>query len=357
MRFSITIHVSMHFTAESLVAFAEEILLRLDVPKQKANLVAVSLVASNLRGVDSHGLQLLPYYVEQITLGNIQPQTDGYIVRESGACLSYHGDKGIGQAIAATCSDHAARICAEHGMAMVTARESNHFGSAAFWAQRIAAHGFIGISVCNASSRVAPWQGKDPRFGTNPISMALPGPPIWLLDMATTTVAMNKVQNASLAGKETIPAGWAMDAEGRPTTDTATALHGLLMPLGGYKGSGLAMMVEILCAVLGGGAMSTELGGLYNTTKPMRTSQAFLAIDAGRFLPLEEFVERMQKLSAMVKSSKPAEGFEEVLLAGEPEWRTEKERRLQGIALTDGAWTALCDVAKRLGVAVPEPAS
>lgn len=345
----------MNFTSESLIAFAEEILLRLDVSKPKANLVAASLVASNLRGVDSHGMQLLPYYAEQITLGNIRPNSDGYIVHESGACLSYYGDQGIGQAIAAICSDHAARICREHGMSMITVRESNHYGAAAFWARRIAAHGFIGITICNASALVAPWQGKEPRFGTNPISMALPGPPVWLLDMATTTVALNKIRNASLAGEKTIPPGWAMDSEGRPTTDTETALQGLLMPLGGYKGSGLGMMVEILCAVLGGGAMSTDLGGVYNRTKPMRTSQAFLAIDVNRFLPLEEFVARMKRLAEMAKSSAPAQEFEEVLIAGEPEWRAEETRKKHGIPLTGGVWNSLREMADKLGVAPPGP--
>ena len=343
----------MTLSAEALTKFSKQILERVQVPPEKAELAAVSLVEANLRGVDSHGLQLLPYYVEQIHVGNIRPAFNGRIVSESGACLVFDGERGVGQAVAATCCDHAIRLCAGHGIAIVVARESNHFGAAAFWSQRIAAAGYIGIAMCNASSLVAPWQGKEARFGTNPISMALPGPKIWLLDMATTTVAMNKVINTSLSGRTEIPAGWAMDAEGTPTTDTATAIRGLLMPLGGYKGSGLAMMVEILCAVLSGGAMSTELGGVYNRTKPMRTSQTFLAIDVNRFLPCESFVERMQRLVGMVKSAAPAIGFDEVLVAGEPEWRAEEERRCGGIPLSDGAWKGLVEIAGTLGVPIP----
>ncbi len=343
----------MTLSAEALTTFAQQILERMQVPPEKAELVAVSLVEANLRGVDSHGLQLLPYYVEQIRIGNIRPAFNGQVVSESGACLLFDGERGVGQAVAAACCDHAIRLCREHGMAMAVARDSNHFGAAAFWSQRIAAAGFIGISMCNASALVAPWQGKQARFGTNPISMALPGPRTWLLDMATTTVAMNKVINASLSGRTEIPAGWAMDSEGTPTTDTATAIKGLLMPLGGYKGSGLAMMVEILCAVLGGGAMSTELGGVYNTTKPMLTSQTFLAIDVNRFLPRESFVERMERLVAIVKSAAPAIGFDEVLVAGDPEWRAEDKRRRDGIPLSSGAWKGLVEVAERLGVPIP----
>jgi LDH2 family malate/lactate/ureidoglycolate dehydrogenase len=144
-----------------------------------------------------------------------------------------------------------------------------------------------------------------------------------------------------------------MDSEGVPTTDTQSALGGLLMPLGGYKGSGLAMMAEILCAVLSGGAMSTELGGIRIQGQPMRTSQMFLAIDVARFMPLEEFEKRIRSLVEIVKSSRAAKGFDEVLVAGEPEWRMEEQRRRDGIPLSEGAWQNLAQAAQKLGVAVP----
>jgi LDH2 family malate/lactate/ureidoglycolate dehydrogenase len=144
-----------------------------------------------------------------------------------------------------------------------------------------------------------------------------------------------------------------MDSEGVPTENVDTALNGLLMPLGGYKGSGLAMMAEILCAVLSGGAMSTELGGIRIQGQPMRTSQFFLAIDVARFMPLDEFYRRMQSLVAMVKSSRPAKGYDEVLVAGEPEWRAEELRRRDGIPLSDGVWQNLAQAAQQLGVPLP----
>jgi LDH2 family malate/lactate/ureidoglycolate dehydrogenase len=125
------------------------------------------------------------------------------------------------------------------------------------------------------------------------------------------------------------------------------------MPLGGYKGSGLAMMAEILCAVLSGGAMSTELGGIRIKGQPMRTSQLFLAIDVARFMPLDAFHHRMQSLVAMVKSSRPAKGYDEILVAGEPEWRAEELRRRDGIPLTDGVWQNLVQAAQQLGVPIP----
>jgi LDH2 family malate/lactate/ureidoglycolate dehydrogenase len=208
--------------------------------------------------------------------------------------------------------------------------------------------------MCNASPIVPPWQGKQPRVGTNPICVAVPGRR-WLLDMATTTVAAGKIYKAMVNGHQSIPAGWAMDSQGAPTTDVATALKGLISPLGGYKGSGLAMLAEILCAVLGGGAMSTEIGGIRIRGRNMRVSQTFLGIDVARFMPLEEFEARMEKLVGMVKSAAPATGYEEVLVAGEPEWRTERERRANGIPLEQGNWKLLTEMAARLGVASPTP--
>jgi LDH2 family malate/lactate/ureidoglycolate dehydrogenase len=343
----------MTLSSEVLIRFAYQLLTAVKVPQGKADLVAKSLVAANLRGVDSHGLQLLPFYIELILMGNIDIHTDGRMVSESGALLVYDGQNGIGQWISEICCEHAIRLGRAHGVCMVVSRESNHFGAAAFWAQRLSAAGLIGIVMCNASPLVAPWQGKDPRFGTNPICMSVPGPDNWLLDMATTTVALGKILNAQFHGRPTIPEGWAMDSEGVPTTDTQSALTGLLMPLGGYKGSGLAMLAEILCAVLSGGAMSTELGGIRIQGQPMRTSQMFLAIDVARIMPPDEFARRMQSLVGMAKSSKTAQGFDEVLVAGEPEWRMEEQRRRDGIPVSDGAWQNLVQAAQKLGVAVP----
>jgi LDH2 family malate/lactate/ureidoglycolate dehydrogenase len=344
----------MTFSSDVLARFACQLLYAVKAPPPKADLVARSLVAANLRGVDSHGLQLLPFYIDQILMGNMSVTADGHVASENGACLTYHGESGIGQWISEICCGHAIRLAREHGIALVVARESNHFGAAAFWAQRMSAAGLIGIVMCNATPLVAPWQGRETRFGTNPICMSVPGPNTWLLDMATTTVALGKIMNAQFHGRTMIPEGWAMDSDGVPTTSTETALNGLLMPLGGYKGSGLAMMAEILCAVLSGGAMSTELGGIRVQGQPMRTSQLFLAIDVGRFMPLEEFQKRMQTLVAMTKSSKAAAGYDEVLVAGDAEWRAEEQRRRDGIPLSDGVWQNLTEAARKLAVPLPE---
>jgi LDH2 family malate/lactate/ureidoglycolate dehydrogenase len=335
-------------TVDSLTRFCEAILQGAGVPRHKAEVTAACLVASNLRGVDSHGIQLLPMYIDQLLASEMDPHTDGRVISESGSCLHFDGANGIGQWVAELCCGHASRLAREHGVGLVIAKESNHFGAAAWWAQKIRDAGQIGIVLCNASPIVPPWQGKEGRMGTNPICVALPGP--WLLDMATTTVAAGKIFKAYFNQQPEIPAGWAFNREGVPTTNTQEAYEGMLMPLGGYKGSGLAMMVEILCAVLGGGAMSTEVGGIRFRGRTVRVSQFFLAIDIARFMPVEEFTARMERLVHMMKSTPTAPGYDEVLVAGEPEWRMEAERRKNGIPIAQGNWDLLVKAAERVGV-------
>ncbi|MBI2686988.1 MAG: Ldh family oxidoreductase [Acidobacteria bacterium] len=345
------------FTVEhtALENFARQLLEGAGVARQRAALVASNLIFGNLRGVDSHGMQLLPYYVEQLSSGLIDGAQDGAVLREGGATMLYNASNGLGAVTSAICCDHAIRLANEHGVAFVVARDANHFGAAAYWGRRISAEGLIGFAFCNASPIVPPFQAKEPRLGTNPICMSVPGAPetSWLLDMATTTVAANRIFKAYHNKQAEIPPGWAMDKEGRPTTSTNEAFHGLIMPLGGYKGTGLAVMVEILCAILGGGAMSTEVGGLRVKDRPMGVSHSFLAIDPARFVGAAEFAGRMDKLTDYLHSAAPGSGFDEVLIAGEPEARFEKQRRESGVPLGPGEWQRLIDWAAKFGVAPP----
>jgi LDH2 family malate/lactate/ureidoglycolate dehydrogenase len=343
--------IAIHYAP--LTDFARAMFEASGVPSSSARLVAESLVASSLRGVDSHGIQLVIWYTEQIRNGNVDLHTFGHIASENGACMIYDGDNGIGQVVSNVCCDHAIRIATDGGIGLVTVRNSTHFGACAWWARKIASAGYIGIVMCNASPLVAPWQGRERMFGTNPICMAVPGPNAFLLDMATTTVALNKIFKAVLSGDKSIPTGWAMDSDGNPTTDPKIASEGLPMPLGGYKGYGLAVMVEILCAVLSGGAMLTDVGGIHMHGKPMRANYLFLAIDVARFMPFDEFTARMQWLRETLTNSQPASGFEEVMIAGDPEWRTEEVRLRDGIPIARGIWDQLTALAGSLNVAVP----
>ncbi len=329
---------------------ATRLLEALGAPTEKAALVADSLVAANLRGVDSHGVHLLSYYAEHLRRGLIDARADGRVLSENGSCLLFDGDHTFGQWVSAQCCDHAVRLAREHGLGMAVARNSNHFGAAAYWGERISRNGMIAMVMSNASPSVPPWQGREGRIGTNPMCVSLPttGRGAWLLDMATTTVAKNRILRAEANNEPTIPAGWAMDEEGVPTTETKKAK--LLMPLGGYKGSGLGLLCEILSGVLGGGAIGLAVGGTYLFDRRMNTSHMFLAIEVERFLPLEEFQQRMEKLVAEIKSSAPARGYDEVLVAGEPEQRIQEERSKEGIPVDPGTWEALARLARETGV-------
>ena len=330
--------------------FSTALLRAAGLSSDDAALTADSLVAANLRAVDSHGVQLIPPYIAQIRAGNFDPVTQGKVVSEDGACMVYDSQNGIGQITAKVCCEHVVRMAKQHGMASVAAREANHFGAAAYWAQTISSQGLMGMVFCNATPLVAPWQGRDARFGTNPICVSLPGPELWLLDMATTTVAMNRIYKAQASGDAAVPVGWALNADGEPTTSTAEAVKGSPMPLGGHKGSGLAFLIEILCAVLSGGAISTQVGGLRVMDRPVRTSHFFLAIDVARFMPLDEFTLRMRFLVDLVKASQPAKGYEEVMVAGDPEWRAEADRKANGIPVSAGIWRSLVELGAELGV-------
>jgi LDH2 family malate/lactate/ureidoglycolate dehydrogenase len=339
----------------ALEAFARQLLKGACVAPHRAALVASNLIFGNLRGVDSHGMQLLPYYVDQLSSGLMDGAADGIPIRESGATMLYDAANGLGAVTSDICCSQAVRLAKEHGIAFVVARNANHFGAAAYWGRRISKEGLIGFAFCNASPIVPPFQAKDPRLGTNPICMSVPGPEdtSWLLDMATTTVAANRIFKAYHNKQDEIPLGWAMDKEGRPTTNTSEAFHGLVMPLGGYKGTGLAVMVEILCAILGGGAMSTEVGGLRVKDRPMGVSHSFLAIDPARFIGAAEFDSRMDKLTSYLHSATPGAGFDEVLIAGEPEARFERQRAENGIPLGPGEWQRLLDWAAKLNIPPP----
>jgi len=342
-------------TESVLRRLTERVLEAAGVASDKAALVADSLILANLRGVDSHGVQNLPHYVEQLEAGDVDPHAEGHVASESGACLLYDSEHGLGAVTALTCCGHAVRLARRLGVSLVVAREATHFGIAACWSQKISAEGLIGIALCDASPTVPPWQGRAGRVGTNPISLSVPHPQGrgWLLDMATTTAAYGRLEKSQLEGKTVIPEGWAQDREGHPTTDLGTALKGFLMPLGGYKGSGLAVLVEILCGVLSGGAFGTEIRGIRQHGRHSRVNHTFLAIDVTRFLPLGEFQARMDRFVAEIKSAPPAAGYEEVLVAGDPEWRIEDERRRGGIPIPPGPWANLARVAERLGVVLP----
>ncbi|HVZ48650.1 MAG TPA: Ldh family oxidoreductase [Gemmatimonadaceae bacterium] len=336
--------------------FCQKLLEGVGVPPAYAFLVADSLVASNLRGIDSHGIELLPGYIMQLRNGGVKGAAAGRILSETGGAVLYDGEHGLGQVVSDACCRHAVRVARQQGVAIVVARNSHHFGAAAYWSQKIAAGGCLGISISTAGPGVPPWQGKSPRIGTNPLALALPGAAggKWLLDMATTTVAKGKVANATSWGWDKVPVEWAcVDERGVPTTDRAAAERGWSLPLGGYKGTGLGMMIELLCAGLSGGPMATDVPICRDGSQPLRVSHTFIAINRAAFIGAEDFDRRTAHLVDVMKSSELRPGFDEVLVAGEPEWRTERERRAQGIPVSHSIWQRLTKLGTEVNISAP----
>jgi LDH2 family malate/lactate/ureidoglycolate dehydrogenase len=273
------------------------------------------------------------------------------VVSESSSSALIDGDRGIGMVIGRRAMDLAIQKARESGIGMVAARNSRHFGMSAYYSMQALPHDMIGIAMTNASRLVVPTFGREARFGTNPMSYAVPaGDELpFVLDMATTTAAAGKLELA-LRREHPIPVGWALDEKAQATTDPRVAQKARrLLPLGGsresgsHKGYGLAVLVEILCGVLSG-----TVTALNQNQDPR--GHFFGAIRIDSFRPVHEFKQDMDRLIRELKATPPTEGEERVYVAGEIEFATEKERRLNGIPLMDSVLKGLRDVGEQLGV-------
>lgn len=241
------------------------------------------------------------------------------------------------------------------GVGGATVKHSNHFGAASVYALRAVEAGCIGIVLSPASRSLAPFGSMEPMFGTNPIAVAVPAGPHfpWMMDMATSIAARGHIRVAARRG-EPIPEGWALDAEGRPTTDAEAALKGVMLPFAGPKGSALAMMVDILGGVLSGSAFGGEIRDMtQDFTAPQDVGHLFLALKVDTFLPEAEFAARMEEKIHRLKALKPAAGFDEVCYPGEREAWLAARRRAEGIPIPPETMRVLNEVASRTGATLP----
>ena len=327
--------------AAELTRYTTAILERAGVPAEDAVIVAESLVEANLRGVDSHGVSRIPIYVDRIRRGltNLAPRVR--IVSERGGALLIDGDNGLGQVVTQRAFDIGMEHLAEHHSVSVGIRNSNHYGSGAYFARRAAERGAAVFLYGNAPSTMAAWGGRERFLGTNPYTFAVPAgsrPPI-VLDMATSVVARGKIILASQLGKD-IPEGWAVDTSGRPTTDTAAALEGSVLPFGGPKGYGIALMVEIMAAMLTGASSGPEVGDLYDDlTRPQGVGAYIGLTDISALQDPATFAGRMEHLIDALKATAPEGG--EVLVPGEVEQRIADARADEGVPIPDAVAEAL----------------
>jgi ureidoglycolate dehydrogenase (NAD+) len=314
-----------------------------------AAVVAATLVETSLRGVDSHGVARLPSYVHQLRAGALNPRPRPAVIRREGALAVVDGDQGPGQVAAVFATDLSVELAREHGVGVALVRRSGHYGAAASYTRRAAAAGMVALSMTNTEPLVIPYGGSEPALGTNPISLAAPtAGGVFDLDLATSQVAINRIYNARDEGRA-IPEGWGVDERGAPTTDPAQVRAGV--PLGGYKGYALALMVEILTGVLAGAGIRDRVGALYGEPpRPLDTGHCFLALDPERTVGRTAFEATLATLLDGLRASPTGPGFDEVLAPGDPEARAHTERARTGIPVEPALWATLRALGDELGV-------
>jgi uncharacterized oxidoreductase len=319
---------------------------------EEAEAVADGCVAANLVGHDSHGIIAIPTYIDRIKAGHIVPGAPWTIVRESPATAVIDGHWGFGFYVNAQAMRLAIDKAKTTNVAAVTVFRQSHVGRLGAYPLMAIAEGMIGLATADSGRSpkvVAPFGGREARLGTNPISIAVPSDLAapFCLDMATSAVAAGKVALAA-ARREKIPTGWIVDKDGQATTDpTRWRAGGALLPLGGtegYKGSGLAAMVEVLCGLLTGLGFGVEPTGRHN-------DGCFMAVfKVEAFRPLAEFKREVAEFARYLKATPPAEGSPGVLYPGEIESLREQERRRSGIDVEDATWDKLRALAREYGL-------
>ena len=304
---------------DNLLRTSRGVLLALGLSEADADAVVDTIEYANGHGVPTHGAGRLPLYAKNIATGVIDPHAVPEVVVDSGAVGVVDGHDALGQVAAKRAMELALAKCREHGVGMVAVRNSNNFGTAGFYGAWAANEGCGAIIMANASPAMAPTGGSKALFGTNPICMAMPGTeahaPV-VLDMATTVVARTKIRSAAKEGAE-IPEGWATDAQGSPTTDAQTALDGTLLPIGGHKGYGLSLFVDLFAGMLAQGAFAGDVVALSKTGTPSRNGHVFIVFDVSRFMDKDAYAASMDTLVARVKAC-----GEDVLLPGERGFKT-----------------------------------
>ncbi|GAA0504080.1 Ldh family oxidoreductase [Microbacterium aurantiacum] len=333
--------------AAVLREYCASIFVDAGVPAADAELVADSLVEANLRGVDSHGVSRVPIYIERIRRGLTDPDPDVRVVSERGGALLIDGDNGMGQVVTQRAVDVAFDRLSEQRVVSVGIRNSNHYGAGAYFGRRAAERGAAVFLYGNAPSTMVAWGGRERFLGTNPYTFAVPAgdrAPV-VLDMATSVVARGKIILSSQLGQD-IPEGWAVDVAGQPTTEAAAALEGSVLPFGGPKGYGIALMIEIMAAVLSGANCGPEVGDLYDELERPQGVGAFLNLtDITAFQPLSGFGDRITGLIDAIKLT-AAEGSE-VLIPGELEQRVADARLRDGVPVPPAVAAALEKVAAK----------
>jgi LDH2 family malate/lactate/ureidoglycolate dehydrogenase len=334
-----------------LKAFATAVYESAGVPAAEATLAADTLIRAELWGHASHGLLRLGWYYARLKSGAMKGVTRSSIVTDAGAVAVLDGADGMGPTIATHAVDEAVTRAKAHGVGVVSVRNSNHFGTCMYYTRLGAARGCVMLLTSNAGPNLAPWGGLKKLIGTNPWSIAVPAGRygVAVMDMANSGVARGKIYLAEKR-REAIPPGWAVDANGQPTTDPAEALRGFILPMAGHKGYVLGVMVDILSGVLSGSEFLDGVHGPYDPVNRSGAGHFMLAVNVEALQPLAEFETRMEAYIDKLKNVPIAAGHEEVFYPGELEDRAEQRNLAAGgIDLPMDTRTDLLRIARESG--------
>jgi LDH2 family malate/lactate/ureidoglycolate dehydrogenase len=335
------------------------------LPSDEAKTVGACFVDASLRGVDTHGVNMLPEYLDRIRARGWVIPSRARVVERRGATALVDGGAGLGQMAASLAMDVATKLAADHGVGLVGVRNSSHFGAVGYFARMATDRGMIGMVFTNASPAMAPEGGAERLLSNNPWAIAVPTADVCplVLDIANSVVARSRIRQAAQAG-ESIPSTWAVNPAGQPTTDPREALRGSLLPMGGHKGYGIALMVDVLSGILTGSSYGSEVGAPFQIAlderpdgevpeyAPQGVGHLVIAIDASLFRPVEDFKEEVSRMAGRLRESRPAIGRGAVMVPGDPECLTERVRRKEGIPVRRQAWEVILVSQRRLPRAV-----
>jgi LDH2 family malate/lactate/ureidoglycolate dehydrogenase len=314
--------------------------------------IAESLLEAELKGVETHGLLRLPVYLERMLRGGINRCPSIKVLHDSCATMLLDADNACGQVAGKKGMRVAVEKAKQYGIGFVGVRNSNHFGIASYYSEMALEEKMVGFAMSNASPRLAPPGGASRELGNNPLSIAFPVPegyPPIVIDMAVSVTAAGKIRLAAVK-KEKIPPGWALDKNGKPTSDPGEALEGFLLPIGGHKGYALALAIDLLCGLLTGSEFGRNVGRIDEIEKPQKEGHIFGAIKITNFLSWDEYQERIVKYIHNLKNSRKAEGFSEIYTPGELEWTKKQQRLREGIALSGKTIKILSEAGKKMGI-------
>jgi L-2-hydroxycarboxylate dehydrogenase (NAD+) len=347
------IETGRRYPARDLEDFLTSAFVALRVPDDDAANVADLMVEADLHGYDTHGIFRLRQYVDRLRDGGTNPRPRIRVARDSDATAVVDGDNGLGHLILAFATELAIEKAAAHGIGWVGINRGNHAGPASLYVKRPLARDMIGLyAAVGSANHVPPWGGTDLLLGTNPIAVAVPAgeePPV-VLDMATTVAAAGKVKSLAQRG-EAMPEGWMVGRDGKPLTDPKRQKDGFLLPIGGPKGYGLALIIGLLAGVLNGAAFTSDVVDLTaDTGRPTNTGQFIAAISVAAFTDVVAFKREVDTHLRRLKASATLPGFDTVRIPGDRRDAIYRERKELGIPLHPNLEQALAAIAEELKI-------